>query len=522
MKNNLRETAPIDGLAGALGDLPADTLRIQLHRVADWVADYRENIGARPIVPDVQPGDVTAHLTAEPPDTAESLDTILGDLDTVIMPGIVHWGHPAFLGYFGSTSNGPALIGEIISAALNVSAMTWRTSPAATELETVVLKWIRQMIGLPETFTGVVYDTASVGVLHALAAAREMAGADVRRRGLPGRTDLPVFRVYASDQAHSSLDKAMIVLGLGEANVVRVATDAEFRLDVNALRAAIERDVQRGFRPMAVVATIGTTSTTSIDPVAEIAAVCRAYGAWLHVDAAYGGALAVLPERRDVMAGTELADSVVINPHKWLFVPLDFSTLYTRHPNVLRAVFSLVPEYLRGDASGEHADNDGVMSPAIDYMDYSLQLGRRFRALKAWMVFRAFGRDGIAARIREQCRLAQLLVQWIDGDSQFTVMAPVPMAVVCFRFNPGDLDPQSCDRLNEKIVDAVNASGDAYITHTRLRGRVVMRVGIGNMLTTEQHLAHVWRRIQSAAHDIACDTTRDTTRESLSSCADVA
>ncbi len=499
VKDDLDVTAPV----GALGDLPANTLRKQLHRAADWVADYRENMETRPISPDVRPGDVTAHLSATAPGSAESLDTILSDLDTVIMPGIVHWGHPAFLGYFGSTSNGPALIGEIISAALNVSAMTWQTSPAATELETVVLKWIRQMVGLPETFTGVVYDTASIGVLHALAAAREVAGADVRRRGLVGRSDLPVFRVYASDQAHSSLDKTMIVLGLGEANVVRVASDAEFRLDVNALRAAMEADVQQGLRPMAVVATVGTTSTTSIDPVAEIAPVCRAYGAWLHVDAAYGGALAVLPERRDVMAATELADSVVINPHKWLFVPLDFSALYTRHPDVLRAVFSLVPEYLRGDSSTSTdgaAGADGMEFP-VDYMDYSLQLGRRFRALKAWMVFRAFGRDGIAARIREQCRLAQLLVHWIDVDPQFTVMAPVPMAVVCFRFDPGGLGPESCDRLNEDIVDSVNASGDAYITHTRLRGRVAMRVGIGNVLTAEQHLAHVWRRVQTSARD---------------------
>ncbi|MGI8508112.1 MAG: pyridoxal phosphate-dependent decarboxylase family protein [Gemmatimonadaceae bacterium] len=497
MSNDIPPSAPL-GPLDLLGDIAPDDLRAQLHRMADWIADYRETIERRAIVPTVQPGDITAQLPVSSPTAPKSLDLILSDLDAIIMPGIVHWGHPAFLGYFGSTSNGPALLGEVVAAALNVSALTWRTSPAATELETVVLGWIREMIGLPDTFTGVVYDTASVGVLHALAAAREVAGSDVRARGLAGRTDLPVYRVYASDQAHSSINKAMIVLGLGESNVVRVASDVDFRLDVDALRVAIEDDLDRGYRPMVVVATVGTTSTTSVDPVARIAEVCRTYGAWLHVDAAYGGALAVLPERRDLMEGIELADSFIINPHKWLFVPLDFSALYTRHPNVLRSVFSLVPEYLRGDASSGTNEQTRDVGAAIDYMDYSLQLGRRFRALKAWMVFRAFGRDGITARIREQCRLAQLLAGWIAADARFQIMAPVPMAVVCFRFNPDGVDPDSCDRTNEEIVETVNASGDAYLTHTRLRGRVAMRVGIGNVLTTERHLAHVWRRIQAA------------------------
>lgn len=488
-----------------LGDIPSDALRSYLHRVADWVADYRETIEHRAIVSPVRPGEIASHCPAEPPREPASLDEILADLDTVVMPGIVHWGHPAFLGYFGSTSNGPAMLGEIVAAALNVSAMTWRTSPAATELETVVLGWIRQMVGLPETFTGIVYDTASVGVLHALAAAREARGVAVRERGLAGRTDMPAYRVYASDQAHRSIEKAMIVLGLGEANVVRVSSDSAFRLDVAALRAAMEADARAGLRPMAVVATVGTTSTASVDPVTGIAAVCRELGTWLHVDAAYGGALALLPEGRWAMAGAELADSVVVNPHKWMFVPLDFSALYTRHPEVLRAVFSQTPEYLRGDAG---ATGDAVGH--VDYMDYSLQLGRRFRALKAWMVFRAFGRDGISARIREHCRLAQQWARWVDEDPLFVRAAPVPMAVVCFRCAPAGFDDDACDRLNEAIVSAVNASGNAYLTHTRVGGRVVMRVGIGNVLTTMQHLEQAWacllreaeRLSTNAAHDL--------------------
>ena len=473
---------------GALGDLSPDELRAHLHRAADWVADYREGIEGRPIVPAVRPGEVAAGTTASMPRKPTPVARILDEIDSVVMPGVVHWGHPAFLGYFGSTSNGPALLGEIIAAALNVSAMTWKTSPAATELETVVLGWVRELVTLPPSFTGVVYDTASVAVLHALAAAREVAGRDVRARGVAGRADAPVFRAYASDQAHSSLEKAMIVLGLGEENVVRLPSDGEFRMDVRALRQAMDADVGRGFRPMAVVATVGTTSSASVDPVVEVASACRAHDAWLHVDAAYGAAFAALPEGRWAMAGAELADSVVVNPHKWLFVPLDFSVLFTRRPEVLRSVFSLTPEYLRGDAAG----ND---SPAIDYMDYGIQLGRRFRALKAWMAFRAFGRDGIESRLREHCRLAALLASWVERTPHASLAAPQRMGIVCFRFAPPGLDPASCDALNERVVERVNASGDAYLTHTRLGGRTCVRVGLGNVLTTERHLAHVWGRV---------------------------
>jgi aromatic-L-amino-acid decarboxylase len=475
------------------GDLPAGAFREHLHQVADWVADYRETIAHRRITPTVRPGEIAAHFSAEPPPEAVAIKKILEQLDTAIMPGIVHWGHPAFLGYFGSTSNGPALLGEIVAAALNVSAMTWQTSPAATELETVVVGWIRQMVALPETFTGVVYDTASVGILHALAAARESCGLDVRARGIAGRAGVPVHRVYASDQAHSSIEKAMVVLGLGEANVVRVPGDAAFRLDVAALRGAIAADAQAGYRPLAVIATVGTTSTASVDPVDEIADVCHELGAWLHVDAAYGGALAVLPEGRWAMAGADRADSVIVNPHKWMFVPLDFSVLFVRRPEILRAVFALTPEYLRGDAAAGD----------INYMDYGIQLGRRFRALKAWMAISAFGRDGIAARIREHCRLARRWAGWVEADDRFVLAAPVLMGVVCFRFAPPGVDDRVADRVNQRIVESINASGAAYLTHTEAAGRLVMRVGIGNILTSEQQLEQVWAEIVAAASKMA-------------------
>lgn len=460
--------------------------------MADWAADYRENIEQLPIAPTVSPGDITRLTTSSAPEDPEPMDRILADLDSVVIPGVLHWGHPGFVAYFGSTSNGPALLGEIASAALNVSAMTWRTSPAATELETVVLDWIRQMVGLPESFTGIVYDTASTGVLHAMAAAREAKGGDIRGRGVFGRNDLQRYRLYASDQAHSSLEKAAIVLGFGEENVVHVPCDDSFRLDVNALRNAIEADVRDGFVPLAVVATVGTTSTASIDPVAAISEICRENDVWLHIDAAYGGPFAVLPEGRFAFDGAEHADSIVLNPHKWLFVPLDFSTLYIRKPELLRQVFSLTREYLKLDASGG----------AINYMDYGYQLGRRFRALKAWMTFRAFGRSGLESRIRENCRLAAHFADLVSSNPLFEMAAPQLMAVVAFRFRPASSDGETIDKLNEQIVQKVNDSGRAYITHTRLNGRVAMRIGVGNLLTEERHLDDVWSLIVAAASEL--------------------
>jgi aromatic-L-amino-acid/L-tryptophan decarboxylase len=478
-----------------LGDLPADEFRRLLHEIADWVADYRAGVETRRVTPEHRPGATSENLPDAPPEAPEAMDEILHDFDRVIMPGIVHWGHPNFLGYFATTTTAPGILGEMLAAALNVSAMTWQTSPAATELETVVLDWIRQMLGLPAEFQGVVYDTASVAVLHALAAAREELGLDVRREGLAGRAGLPALTLYASDQAHSSIEKAAITLGVGEANVRRVTSDDLYRMDVKALRAAMEEDVRAGRRPLAVVATVGTTSATSVDPVPEIAELCRERRVWLHVDAAYGGAMALLEEGRHLMRGVERADSVVFNPHKWLFVPLDFSALYVRRPESLRAVFSLVPEYLRGDA-------ERAGGTVHNYMDYGIQLGRRFRALKAWFVIRAFGREGLAARVREACRLARLFADWVEADDGFELLAPVQMGVVCFRARGlndgagGGVDGEESDELNERLLSRVNATGDAYLTHTRLRGRLALRVAVGNVLTAERHLAQVWDLIR--------------------------
>jgi aromatic-L-amino-acid/L-tryptophan decarboxylase len=497
-------------LSESLGDTSPDQFRKQLHELADWIADFRQNLGSLRVAPNDRPGAILAALPSEPPEEGELFEQILGDIDREIVPGMVHWSHPMFLGYFGWTTTAPAILGEIITAPLNVNAMTWRTCPVATELETLVVDWIRQWMHLPHEFGGVVYDTASVGVMHALAVAREEAAPSVRKHGLVG-AGAPVFRIYASEQAHSSVEKAAIALGLGEENVQRVPTDALFRMNPGALREMIARDVAsrgRGIKPLAVIATVGTTSTASVDPVPEIASICRENKLWLHIDGAYGAGFAILPEKKSLTDGWSEADSIVVNPHKSLFVPLDFSVLYVRDLERLRRVFTLVPEYLRGD----------TVEAQKNYMDYGIQLGRRFRALKAWMIFRSFGREGMAVRLREFARLANLFADWIKSDKGFELIAPVSMGVVCFRFvgrnGPPSARPavapyltgrpneSDLDALNSEIVEKINASGRAYLTQTKLRDRTIMRIGLGNVLTTEEHLRRAWEMVRETANEL--------------------
>ena len=357
--------------------------------------------------------------------------------------------------------------------------MLWRTSPAATELEEVTLTWLRRLIGLPDDFAGVIYDTASVSSLHALAAARERAVPNVRSSGLAGRSDLPQFRVYCSAQAHSSIDKAVILLGLGQQAVVQIETDPEFRMRPEALTAAIARDRAAGRSPLAVIATVGTTSTTSVDPVEQISSVCRREEVWLHVDAAYAGVAAMLPDYGWILRGSEHADSLVVNPHKWLFTPFDLSVLYCRHMDTLRAAFSLTPEYLKTVEA----------APVQNLMDTGIQLGRRFRALKLWMVLRHFGAEGLRDRLAEHIRLAKLFARWVTDHPGFSVMAPAPFSVVCFRADESD-------EFNELLLERVNASGEVFLSHTKLNGRYVLRLAIGNLRTTESHVARAWSLIQ--------------------------
>ncbi|HST59549.1 MAG TPA: pyridoxal-dependent decarboxylase [Longimicrobium sp.] len=476
-----------------LGDMPPEEFRRHAHAVVDWMADYLAHVGDLPVLAQVQPGDVASRLPASAPDAGEPVDDILRDFRDVVMPGITHWNHPDFLAYFSITGGGPGILGEMLAAALNTNAMLWRTGPAPTELEERTLDWLRQLMGLPAGFHGTIQDTASISTLVAIAAAREAAGLGIRDEGMSGR-DVPRLRVYASEEVHSSIDKAGITLGIGTAGTRKIATDAEFRMDPAALERAIEEDVAAGIRPLAVVATVGTTSTSSIDPVPAIADVCARHGVWLHVDAAYGGSAALVPELRHVLDGAERADSLVVNPHKWMFVPIDCSVLFSRRPDVIRRAFSLVPEYL--------ATPEGTT--VTNLMDYGPALGKRFRSLKLWMTLRYFGAEGMAARIREHCRLARTFAGWVDEEADWEVVAPVPLSLVVFRHAPQGMDDAEADAHNERVMAAVNASGRALLSHTRVRGRLVLRLAVGNLRTTESHVRAAWDFLrQTAANDIA-------------------
>jgi aromatic-L-amino-acid decarboxylase len=430
-------------------------------------------------------------LPASPPEAGETLDAILDDFERVILPGVTHWNHPGFFAYFATTGSGPGVLAEMLTAALNVNAMLWKTGPAATELEERALDWLRQMLGLGDGWFGVINDTASVTTLLALAAAREAKPElEIRTRGMSGRTDLPALRVYLSDQAHSSVDKGAITLGIGYQNCVRIPTDAAFRMRPDALKQAIAADRAAGRLPLAVVATVGTTSTASVDPVAAIADICAESGAWLHVDASYAGTAAVVPEHRSIFDGVDRADSLVVNPHKWMFTPVDISAMYTRRPDVLKRAFTLVPDYLIT------AEQDQV----VNLMDYGVQLGRRFRALKLWMVIRAFGVSGIVERLRRHMALAAEFATWVEQDTNWMMAAPQKFSLVCFRYAPGMMDPVEADECNRRILDRVNESGRVYLSHTKLNDRFVLRLAIGNLRTERSHVADAWRLLTEAAN----------------------
>jgi aromatic-L-amino-acid decarboxylase len=458
--------------------------------VVEWIANYLEQVGIFPVLAQTEPGDIRHALPEHPPRYPEPMEAILADVDRLLLPGITHWNAPGFMAYFGITASGPGILGEMLMSALNVIPMLWRTSPAATELEQVTLDWLHQLLGLPHPLFGLMYESASVGVICALAAAREaIPHLHIRELGLAGRTDLGPLRYYASQEAHSSIEKAGIVLGVGQAGLRKIAVDSAFRMDVIELERAIQEDLARGIRPFAVVATVGTTSTTSIDPVPQIADVCERYGLWLHVDASYGGCAAVEPGMQWVLSGCERADTLIINPYKWLFLPLDGSVFYTRRPETLKAAFSLVPDYLSNTESGEEE--------VPNFMEYGIALSRRFRALKLWMVLRYFGQEGLAARLREHMCLAHLLAGWIEESADFERLAPTPFSVVCFRAHPRQMDDEAdLDALNEQILHRINAAGHFFLSHSRVGGHFALRVAIGNLRTTEAHVREVWHALQ--------------------------
>jgi aromatic-L-amino-acid decarboxylase len=471
----------LESQPASLGDMSAEDFRRYGHEVVEWIADYLSHPERYPVLSQNQPDQVKEALPSKAPERGEAMEAMLADLDRVIVPGVTHWNHPGFFAYFAISGSAPGILGEMLSAAFNVNAMLWRTSPSATELEEVTLEWLRQMIGLPDAFEGVIYDTASISTLCAIAAAREAAGLEVREQGL-GATGAKL-RMYASEHVHSSVDKSAITLGIGQAGLRKIPSDAEYRMDSRVLEHAILEDRANEWRPFCVVATTGTTSTTSIDPVPAIADICRREGLWLHVDAAYGGSAAVVPEMRWVLEGCDRADSLVVNPHKGLFVPVDLSVLYCRRMNVLRSAFSLVPEYLR-TGEGEEVKN---------FMDYGPQLGRRFRALKFWFVMRYFGVEGLQARIRLQIALAREFADWVDQSDGFERLAPVPFSLVCFRAHPQNVSNEAdLDALNERLMNEVNRRGRVYLSHTKLAGKLTLRLAIGNIRTTRDHVKLAW------------------------------
>ncbi len=472
-----------------LGDIDVEEFREHGHQAVEWIASYLETMDERPVLSRVQPGQVRAGMAEAPPEEPESLAEILADVDRIVMDGVTHWNHPGFMAYFAITGSGPGILGEMLTAAINANGMLWKTSPALTELEEGALDWLRQMLGLDDGLRGILMDTASMATFSAMVAARERTtGGAVRREGVGGRR----LRAYCSEEAHSSVLKAAIACGIGEEGVRQVATDAAFRMDVSELRAAVDEDIASGWSPFFAVATVGTTSTTSVDPVREIATVSAQHGVWIHVDAAYAGMAAIATEYRWALDGCDAVDSLVVNPHKWLFTPIDCSAFYVRDPSALRAAFSLVPEYLRTEDRS-----------VTDYMDWGVQLGRRFRALKLWMVMRRFGREGLTARIQEHIRLARSFASWVDAHEAFEVMAPVPFSVVCFRYRPdGIADEAVLTQLNMALLDAVNASGVVYLSHTVVRSVYAIRLAVGNLRTTEEHVERAWAALRNAANKL--------------------
>jgi aromatic-L-amino-acid decarboxylase len=471
-----------------MSDRGPEGFRAALHRTADLVADYLEKVGGLPVLPNVRPGDVRRQLPKAPPEQGETYEALLEDYKRLIEPNVTHWNHPGFFAYFAITGSEPGILGELLTAGLNVNHMLWKSGPAPTELEETVCDWLRQMMGLPEGFVGHINDTASMSTLVAIAAARHRASKG--RARTHGLADARPMTVFASDHVHSSIDKACITLGLGQAHLRRVPVDDAFRMRPDALASMIAEDRHTGHVPIAVVATAGTTSTTSVDPLRAVAQVAAREGLWLHVDAAYAGPAAICPELRGRFDGMELGDSIVVNPHKWLLTPVDCSVLLLKDPAALKEAFTLTPEYLKTAETG-----------VTNLMDYGPQLGRRFRSLKLWFVIRHYGVEGLRAIIRAHCEMAQEFAGWVRAEKGFEVCAPVPFSTVCFRATPPG-SPESQDAFNERLLAAVNAVGPVFLVQTKLNGRFVIRLAIGNARTKQEHVRGAWDIIRTKAAEL--------------------
>ena len=447
------------------------------HKLIDKIADYLDGVDRYRVLSNVKPGEIAAKFAPLPNDAGRPYDALMADFESKMMPGVTHWNHPAFFAYFSITGSQAGILAELLMAALNLNGMLWKTSPAHTELETVTLEWLRKSLGLPEGLFGIINDTASINSFLALAAAREALGFDIRGKGMTGR-DLPPLKVYCSEHAHSSIEKGALALGFGASGVELIESDDKFRMRPDALDAAIERDRAAGALPCAVTATLGTTSTASVDPLPEIADIARREKMWLHVDAAYAGSATVEPSLRWLWKGIESADSIVVNPHKWFFTPIDCSVLYTRKPDMLRQTFSLVPEYLKTTDSAE-----------VNYMDYGIQLGRRFRALKLWMVMEHYGIDRIRSVIRDHVGYAARLASELTQRPDIELLAPQSFSVVVFRKKGSD--EAASEKITAELLERMNASGRLFVSHTKLKGKYGIRVAIGNGATEWEHVARV-------------------------------
>jgi len=481
------------------GDMPAEDFRRFGHEIIDWIADYWEHPERYPVSPDVEPGALVDSLPASGPESGESMERILADFEKQVLPHVTHWNHPGFMAYFATTGSAPGVLGDLLASALNPIGLLWKTCPALVELEQVTLRWLAEWMGLPTDWFAMTLGGASTGTIHAVIAAREAALADDREAG-GGLGESSRLRLYTSAQAHSSVEKAALALGLDRQHCRKIDVDDAFRMRPDRLAQAIDTDLAAGLRPFCVVATVGTTSTSSIDPVPALADICERNALWLHVDAAYAGSAAIVPEKRHILDGCERADSFLFNPHKWLFVPMDLTAFYTRRPRELRAALSLVPEYLRSQEN----------SRAVNFMEYSLPLGRRFRGLKLWFVLRHFGRDGLVANLREHMRLAQHFAARLEEHPDFVLMAPVPFSLVCFRYQPPGVAASELDSLNQRLLDAVNVSGEFFLSHTTLDDRLTLRVAIGNIRTTQAHVDRLWRVLDGSAERLLKDSPAKT------------
>jgi aromatic-L-amino-acid decarboxylase len=469
------------------GPMHPEEFRRHGHAMVDWMADYLAGVGDLPITPGVAPGQIRRALPAVPPATGEPFEAMFRDFRELIVPGMTHWNHPGWFAYFPGNNSPPSVLAEMLTAAIGAQCMSWATSPAATELEQVVLDWLRQMLSLPGKFVGVIQDTASTATLVALLSARERATAG--EAGSAGLAGGPPLAAYASTEAHSSVDKAVKLAGYGLARLRRIPTDERFALRPELLERALLEDIAAGIRPACVVASVGTTSSTAIDPLPAIAEICRRHGVWLHVDAAYAGSAAIVPELRWILDGVDGADSLVFNPHKWLLTNFDCTAYYVRDPEALLSAFQASPEYLRTAYDPE----------VVNFRDWGIQLGRRFRALKLWFVLRSYGVEGLRAVIRGHVALARELEGWVRDDPEFELMAPVPLGLVCFRYRrPGLAEPE-LDELNRRLLERVNASRRVFLTHTRLGGRFTIRLVVGQRTTERRHVEEAWGLLREAA-----------------------